>query len=89
MSETQDAAQPPQYRSHKQVGALRILGIEIGSDQRGLISFHEPGFAPIMCEPKMFSRYMPVQGDYLVFYEDGYQSFSPKKAFEDGYTRIM
>lgn len=33
----------------------------------------------------MFERYMPLRGDYLVVYEDGYQSFSPRKAFLDGY----
>jgi hypothetical protein len=27
-------------------------------------------------------------GGYLVQYEDGYLSWSPAKAFEDGYTRI-
>jgi hypothetical protein len=31
---------------------------------------------------------MPLPGDYLVIYEDGYRSISPAKAFEDGYTRI-
>ena len=27
-------------------------------------------------------------GGYLVRYDDGYLSWSPKKAFEDGYTAI-
>jgi hypothetical protein len=26
-------------------------------------------------------------GGYLVVYEDGFMSYSPKKAFEDGYSR--
>lgn len=26
-------------------------------------------------------------GGYLVVYEDGFMSYSPKKAFEDGYTK--
>ncbi len=33
-----------------------------------------------------FARGLPDVGDYLVIYEDGYMSWSPKKAFEEGYT---
>lgn len=31
----------------------------------------------------------PVEEGYRVVYEDGYVSWSPKKAFEDGYTEIL
>lgn len=34
-----------------------------------------------------FKRGRPAVGDYIVIYEDGYISWSPAKAFEDGYTR--
>lgn len=34
-----------------------------------------------------FARGRPNPGDYIVIYEDGYKSWSPAKAFEDGYTR--
>jgi hypothetical protein len=30
----------------------------------------------------------PQPGGYFVVYKDGYKSFSPAKAFEEGYTRI-
>jgi hypothetical protein len=33
----------------------------------------------------MFARYMPKVGDYLVAYDDGYLSISPKQPFEAGY----
>jgi len=37
----------------------------------------------------IFARGLPVFGaDYLVRYEDGYISWSPKKAFEDGYDEV-
>lgn len=39
-------------------------------------------------DPALFARYSPVAGDYLVRYEDGYLSISPKKAFEDGYRLL-
>lgn len=38
--------------------------------------------------PAWLRRHLPVVGGYVVRYEDGYTSFSPAKAFEDGYTLI-
>ena len=35
-----------------------------------------------------FARGMPTPGDYIVIYADGYKSWSPAKAFEEGYTRV-
>lgn len=37
---------------------------------------------------KMSVRYVPKLDDYLVEYDDGHLSVSPKKAFEDGYTLV-
>jgi hypothetical protein len=34
------------------------------------------------------ARGAPKIGDYFVIYEDGYQSWSPKAAFESGYTKV-
>lgn len=40
-------------------------------------------------EPNMTARYTPVVGDFWVVYPgDGYQSISPRAAFEDGYMPI-
>ena len=36
----------------------------------------------------MTTRFTPVVGDYWVIYEDGYQSLSPRGAFENGYMLI-
>ena len=33
-------------------------------------------------------KHNPEVGGYYVVYEDGYKSFSPAKAFEEGYTLI-
>jgi hypothetical protein len=33
-------------------------------------------------------KHDPQVGGYFVEYEDGYESFSPAKAFEGGYTRL-
>lgn len=34
------------------------------------------------------NKHAPAIGGYFVEYKDGYQSFSPAKAFEDGYKEI-
>jgi hypothetical protein len=73
----------PRYRSHKQVWALKIEKVE-----GDVIIFAEKGYAPLVAEKGLFSRYTPVPGDYYVQYADGYKSISPAKAFEEGYTRI-
>ena len=33
-------------------------------------------------------RHKPKAGGYYVVYDDGYKSYSPAKAFEEGYVRI-
>jgi bacterioferritin-associated ferredoxin len=39
--------------------------------------------------PREFvDKHKPQVGGYIVIYDDGYTSFSPAKAFEEGYTRI-
>jgi hypothetical protein len=73
----------PRYKSHKQIWALEINTVDGHS-----LTFRDKGYAPITCADEMFSRYVPVPGDYYVQYEDGYKSFSPRKAFLEGYTRV-
>lgn len=77
------AMEMPRYRSHKQVWAL-----EIDTVNGHKLTFRDAGYAAIMCDAAMFSRYTPVPGDFYVQYDDGYKSFSPAKAFKEGYTRI-
>lgn len=88
MSETAAAAMP-QYRSHKKVWALKV-GDQIGVNPDGsvVLTFADGGFSPKTIAKEVVSRYLPSPGDYYVVYEDGYESISPAKAFEDGYTRI-
>jgi hypothetical protein len=79
----------PRYVSHKQVWALEIGEISIrsiSSEDRKL-SFRDKGYEPVVAPGQMFSRYTPVPGDFYVVYADGYKSFSPRKAFVEGYTR--
>ena len=48
----------------------------------------EPGYAPFLVDDDYVRKHNPQVGGYYVVYQDGYKSFSPAEAFEDGYTRI-
>lgn len=84
--------QLPQYRSHKIVRAAVYLGELANSNARvARLSVRIGGDATAEIEvpEAIFTRGRPVEGqDYIVVYEDGYASWSPKAAFEDGYTAV-
>ena len=48
----------------------------------------EDGYAPFKVSDTFITKHDPHPGGYYVSYADGYTSYSPAKAFEDGYTRI-
>lgn len=93
--ESQCMRELPRYRCHKDVWALQIKDVTYdqpphGTDPRGnaTITPVEEGYAPITMDEKWASKVRPQPGGYLVIYKDGYTSYSPAEAFEDGYTRI-
>lgn len=80
----------PLYVSHKEVRATAILEvsatyasgacallIKVGDDEQTFET--DAGFA---------SRAIPEPGDMLVIYGDGYQSWSPRDVFGDGYSLV-
>lgn len=76
-------AEMPKYKCYKEVHALKIKGIS----PDGELGFEE-NFVPMLMPKEWLDKHNPEVGGYLVFYKDGYKSFSPAKAFEEGYTRI-
>lgn len=91
----------PRYKCHKEVHALRIAEIHKrppvnrdpscesdGNDGGAMIVPAEAGYAPLYVDDIYLRRHKPVVGGYYVVYEDGYRSFSPQQAFEDGYSPI-
>ena len=80
--DTGAAMEMPRYVSHKKVWALELETV-VGQH----LTFRDKGYAPMRAPAEMFSRYLPVPGDFYVVYADGYKSFSPRKAFLEGYTR--
>lgn len=78
----------PRYKSHKIVAAAKIIGIEDkltlllavpGADEKG---------SPTLMTVDWITRHKPQVGGYYVVYDDGYGSYSPAKAFEEGYKPI-
>lgn len=82
--------QMPRYRCHKEVWALPIATVEDHPNDPDVVAlvFADTTYAVRLVRRAIVSRYMPKPGDYFVVYDDGYESISPAKAFEDGYTRI-
>ena len=87
--DTECAIEMPKYTCHKQVWALKISNVNIyDSDGSGAISFEDSGYAPIDLPGEYFRKHEPEAGGYYVVYSDGYKSFSPAEAFEEGYTKL-
>lgn len=82
-------AEMPKYQCHKKVWALKIKGISLPLNEAGdaELGFYEP-FQSILMPREWLDKHSPEVGGYYVVYEDGYKSFSPAEAFEQGYTEI-
>jgi hypothetical protein len=84
----------PQYKCHKIVNAARITEIQKGVSSDPHSVFHDFNLvfgdigASKHVTAEWVERFRPDTGGYYVVYEDGYASFSPAKAFEEGYTLI-
>lgn len=78
----------PRYQSHKEVWALKIKSINEGvsNDKFAEIVFEESGYAPLYVSADWFFSRKPQKGGYYVVYKDGYSSFSPANAFDEGYV---
>ncbi len=75
------------WTCHKIVSAGEIRGLLY--PEHGLrVRTADGRWKEIFPGEKFFARGEPALGDYFVEYEDGYVSWSPKAAFEAGYTRI-
>ena len=84
------------YKSHKIVEAGKIQRIHTTSvpapdgSWNAVIDFVEVGGWQYQVPDGFAARdKKPEIGDYLVRYEDGYLSWSPAKAFEDGYDLLL
>lgn len=89
-----ETAQMPRYQCHKQVWALKIAELkstatpEQESDGSVLMVPADGRYAPFVLDATYTRKHRPEAGGYYVVYDDGYKSFSPAKAFEDGYALL-
>lgn len=86
----------PKYKCHKEVWALKIK--EVLNDDTvpggivlpaGLtLVFEDSLFAPKKMSYHWAQKHNPKAGGYYVVYKDGYESYSPAEAFEEGYSLV-
>jgi hypothetical protein len=93
MNEAQTQREMPQFRCHKVVHALPIAAIaKADEDGREAVTIvpQDPEFAAFEAPDGWRDRCRATIEDAGVYvvYEDGYASWSPTKAFEEGYTPI-
>lgn len=92
------SAEMPKYQSHKKVWALKIAKIDKDIDKAkeedretdgsAVITPADEGYGPFTVDGTYMAKHTPEVGGYYVVYEDGYKSFSPAEAFDNGYTRV-
>jgi hypothetical protein len=61
---------------------------EHGPSRNAVIQPDDINFPSFAVDAAYLAKHKPVVGGYYVVYADGYESFSPAQAFEEGYTRI-
>lgn len=91
MPVSEACAEMPRYKSHKEVWALKIANITMLDGGAARIIPSDRRYAPFDVDPTWCEkRYDGDANDlgYYVVYDDGYKSWSPSKAFEEGYTLI-
>jgi len=92
MNET--TTEMPRYKCHKEVHACMIKDIVENPNGSIDLFFYNFGpdktFSPVNISAPESSRFANHEDDlgYFIVYEDGYVSWSPTKAFEEGYSLI-
>lgn len=93
----------PKYKSSKTVWALKIKAVVFDYEQASkegretdgsaTITPVDEGYAPFKVDHAYVSKHFrnrqryEIVGGYYVVYNDGYKSWSPAQAFEEGYTK--
>jgi hypothetical protein len=84
----------PAFQSHKVVGASKIKQIILDGPKHGpdatgkflVIALASGADFVAECSEEWLAKHAPNVGGYLVVYQDGYVSYSPASAFENGYS---
>ena len=76
----------PEYKCHKTVRAVKIK--EADPINHTLLFEGRDAWKPLCVGGAYFDKHQPEAGGYYVVYADGYKSYSPARAFEEGYTLV-
>lgn len=78
----------PKFKCHKIVSGIKIA--EMRQTPGGDFYFipEQDPHASIRIDSAFIEKHSPEIGGYLVEYADGYRSYSPAEAFEEGYSPI-
>ena len=77
----------PKYKCKKEVWALKIGDI-VREENSYVIHPENSDYAPFAVSSDYVIKHSPTIGGYYVIYKDGYESYSPAGAFEEGYDLI-
>jgi len=82
--------QLPEYQCHKKVWAFKIFNILERKGEDGYVYYvlSDGASAVIYVSKEYVEKHNPKVGGYYVRYQDGYESYSPAGAFENGYSLI-
>lgn len=86
----------PRYKCHKEVNAAKIRSVvPIDGDGSAILYFEESGDwridsgnMKVVVDQHFMAKHNPSAGGYYIIYNDGYTSWSPAEAFEEGYSII-
>lgn len=87
----------PLFQCTKKVHAVKIseiyTNVNITSKNgdithNNIVIYSVNSYSYIVISKEYYEKFKPYPGGYYVVYEDGYESFSPKEAFENGYFEI-
>ena len=82
----------PRWKCHQEVRAAKILRIDgpFVDGSRALVLTLDGGSGALtqVVDAAWFHKHNPEPGGYFVECADGYCSYSPSGAFEDGHTRL-
>lgn len=80
----------PRYKCHKEVWALKIAAIKVHADKSATIAPADDGYEPFTTPAGWAERFKGDENDpgMYVVYSDGFKSWSPTRAFDEGYSRL-
>ena len=88
MNSSESATEMPRYRCFKEVHALKISSVGKNPENGNAILVFDGAYQPKEMTAEYGDKHSPKEGGYYVLYADGYESFSPAEAFENGYEWI-